>query len=138
MAHSIGEGSSSVKEGLSSVNEGSPSFTRSVFDAVKAPALSDLTRKRSVHCKRRTRGEGSSEPNSITASQRVKEFPEECLEVTGARKSKLFCKACREELILKKNIIVSHMSSAQSCTTLVMTVFYSATFFFFFFFLQQK
>ena len=88
MADSIGEGSLSV-------NEGSSNSTGSVFDALKAPALSDLTRKRSVHCNpspkgtRRARGEGSSEPKSITASQRVKEFPEECLEVTGAGKSKL-------------------------------------------------
>ena len=110
-----GKGSSSIDKGPSSVNEGSSSSTRSVFDALKAPALSDLTRKRSVHCnpppkgKRRARGEGSSEPKSITVSQRVKEFPEECLEVTGAGKSKLFCKACRKELSLKKNIIVSHM-----------------------------
>ena len=78
--------------------------------------------KRSVHCnlppkgKPRARGEGSSEPKSITASQRVKEFPEECLEVTGAGKLKLFCKACREELSLKKNIIVSHVSSAKHKT----------------------
>ena len=75
MADSIGEGSSSVNEGLSS-------STRSVFDVLKAQALSDLTRKRSVHCnpppngKHRARGEGLSEPKSITASQRVKEFPE--------------------------------------------------------------
>ena len=34
----------------SGVNEGSSSSTRSVFDAPKAPALSDLTQKRSVHC----------------------------------------------------------------------------------------
>ena len=40
----------SSDEGPSSVNEGSSSSTRSVFDALKAPALSDLTRKRSVHC----------------------------------------------------------------------------------------
>ena len=115
MADSIGEGSSSI-------NVGSSSSTRSVFDALKAPALSDLTRKRSVHCnpppkgKRRACGEGSSEPKSITVSQRVKEFPEECLEVTGAGKSKLFCKACREELSLKKNIVVSHVSSAKHKT----------------------
>ena len=79
---------------------------RSVFDALKAPTFSDLTWKRSVHCnlppkgKHRARGEGSNEPKSITASQRVKEFPEECLEVSGAGKSKLFCKVCREELSL--------------------------------------
>ena len=60
MADSIGKGIV-----VSSVNEGSSSSTRSVFDALKAPALSDLMRKRSVHCnplpkgKRRARGEGS-------------------------------------------------------------------------------
>ena len=75
----IGEGSSSVNKGPLSVNEGSSSSMRFVIDALKAPALSDLTRKKSVHCnllrkgKRRVRGEGSSEPKSITASQRVKE-----------------------------------------------------------------
>ena len=94
----------------------------SIFDALKAPALSDLTRKRRVHCnpppkgKRRARGEGSSEPMNVTATHRVKDFPEECLEITGAGKSKLFCKACREELSHKKNIIVPHVSSAKHKT----------------------
>ena len=70
MADSISEGSSSVNEGPSSLNSSSMRF---VFDALKAQALSDLTRKRSVHCnpppkgKRRACGEGSSEPKSITA-----------------------------------------------------------------------
>ena len=129
MAHSLSldrrkivERSSSVNEGLSSVNEGSSSSKGFVFDALKIPALSDLTRKRSVHCnpppkgKRRAHGEGSSEPKSTTASKRVKEFPKECLEETGAGKSKLFCKACREELSLKKNTIFStcHLRSHAS------------------------
>ena len=34
----------------------------------------------------------------------MKEFPEECLEVSGVGRTKLFCKACREELSLKKNV----------------------------------
>ena len=50
MAHSIGEGSSSVNEGPSSVIEGLSSFMRSALDALKAPAVSDLTWKKSVHC----------------------------------------------------------------------------------------
>ena len=113
--------------------EGSSSSTRSVFHALKAPTLSDLTRKGSVHCnpppkgKRRAHGEGSSEPKSTTASKRVKEFPKECLEVTGAGKSKLFCKACREKLSLKKNIIVSKCH-LRSHVTFVTTVLYSAIF----------
>ena len=75
IADSIGEGLLSANKGPLSVNEGSSSSTRSVIDALKAPALSDLTRKRSVQCnplpkgKRRVRGKGSSEPKSITVSQ---------------------------------------------------------------------
>ena len=49
VADSIGEESSSINEVSSSVNEGPPSSTRSVFDALKALALPDLTRKGSVH-----------------------------------------------------------------------------------------
>ena len=60
----------------SGVNEGLSSSTKSLFDALRAPPLSHLTQKRSVHCnpppKRRARGEGASEPKSITATQRVK------------------------------------------------------------------
>ena len=67
-----------VSEEPSGVNEGLSSSTKSLFDALRAPPLSHLTRKRSVHCnpppkdKRRARGEGASEPKSITATQRVK------------------------------------------------------------------
>ena len=79
----------------------------SIFDALKAPSFSDLTRKTRVRCnpppkgKRRACGEGLSEPKNVNATKGVKEFSEEFLEVTGAGKSKLFCKACREELSLK-------------------------------------
>ena len=58
-----------------------------------APSLSDLTRKRRVRCnpppkgERRACGDGSNEPKNVTATQGVKEFSEECLEVTGAGKS---------------------------------------------------
>ena len=58
----------------------------SIFDA-------DLTRKRRVRRnpppkgERRACGDGSSEPKKVTATQGVKEFSEECLEVTGAGKS---------------------------------------------------
>ena len=115
----VSEGTSSVNVGTSNVDDALSSSTRSVFEALRAPPLTELTRKRSVHCnpppkgKRRARGEGFSEPKSITATQRVNEFPDECFEATGAGKSRLFCKACREELSLKKNIIVSHVSSAK-------------------------
>ena len=63
----------------------------SIFDALKAPSLSDLTRKRRVHCnappkgKRRVCGEGSSEPKNVTVTQGVKEFSEACLELNRGR-----------------------------------------------------
>ena len=123
MADSIEQHGERSSSDTVDANKGSSSSTISLFDALKAPALSDLTRKRRVHCnplpkgKRRVCGEGSSEPKNVSATQRVKEFPEECLEVTGVRKPKLFCKACREELSLKKNIIVSHVSSAKHKTS---------------------
>ena len=87
-----------------------------VFKSLKAPKLSDLTRKRKVDSnpppkgKRRARGEGANEPKTVTASQRIKEFPGECLTTAGKGGAKLFCGACREELSLKKNVIVSHVS----------------------------
>ena len=50
----------------------------SIFDALKAPSLSDLTRKGRVRCnpppkgERRACGDGSSEPKNVTATQGVK------------------------------------------------------------------
>ena len=109
-------------------------FEICIFDALKVQALSDVAWKRSVHCnpppkgKRRARGDsgkGSSEPKSITASQRsrVKEFPEECLAVTGAGKSKLFYKAFREELGLNKNCLTCHPRSTKLETVLYNAIF---------------
>ena len=46
----------------------------------------------------------------------MKEFPGECLEVSGVGRTKLFCKAGREDLSLKKNIIASHVSSTKHKT----------------------
>ena len=49
-----------------------------------------------------------SDPKTVFPSTRVKEFPGECLEV---RLGKLFCVACREELLLKKSTIKNHIYS---------------------------
>ena len=49
---------------------------------------------------------GSSEPKTVSARERVNEFPDLCLTVTG---KKPFCNACREELSLRKNIITNHV-----------------------------
>ena len=53
----------SVEESLS-ISEGLPTSTKSLFDALRVPALADLTQKRAIHCNPRTcraHGEGSSE-----------------------------------------------------------------------------
>ena len=95
---------------------------RSILNALRAPTLSDLKRKRKIDSKpppkgkRRARGEGASEPKRDTAAQRVKEFPDECLSGTGPGGAKLFCTACREELSVKKTVIVSHVASKKHKT----------------------
>ena len=89
----------------------------SILEALKAPKVSELTRKRKVDCnppltgKRRARGKGSSEPKSVSPRDRVSEFPDECLTVTGTGAGKLFCNACREELSLRRNIVANHVAS---------------------------
>ena len=103
--------------------ETSSNTVRTFLNTLKALRLSELTRKRRIDTnppppkgKRRARGEGSSEPKTVTATQRVKEFTGECLTATSKGAAKLFCNACREELNLKKNIIVSHVSSCKHKT----------------------
>ena len=66
--------------------------------------------------RRRACGEGASKPKNVTATQQVKGFLQGSLEVTGVDKSQLFCKACQEKLSLKKNVIVSHVSSTKHKT----------------------
>ena len=75
---------------------------RSFLEVLNAPEASDLSRKRKVDCnppvgKKRARGQSSSEPKFVSPKDRVNEFPDECLTVSGI--SKLFCSACREELM---------------------------------------
>ena len=68
----------------------------SILEALKTPKASDLTRKRKVDCnpppkgKRRARGEGSSEPKTVSPRERVRKFPDECLTVTGKGARKFF------------------------------------------------
>ena len=78
---------------------------------LKAPQASDLTRKRNIDSnppvgQKRSRDQGSSEPKSVSAKDRVNEFPDECLTV-NSRGGKLFCSACREEPSPRKNIITN-------------------------------
>ena len=69
---------------------------------LKAPRASDLARKRKVAVnppkgKRGCRGATAAEPKNITALQRVKEFPDQPLQMCVSNR-KLFCNACREEM----------------------------------------
>lgn len=93
---------------------------RSLLDVLKAPQPSELTRKRKVASnppigQKAARGQGSSEPKSVTAKDRLREFPGECLSVKIG--GKLFCEACREELSLRKNIIKNHITCKKHNTS---------------------
>ncbi len=93
---------------------------RSFLEVRKAPQPSCLTRKRVVDCnppvgRKKSRGQGSSEPKSVSPKDRVNEFPTECLTVSG--NGHLFCNACREEISLRKNIITSHISCKKHKTS---------------------
>ena len=76
----------------------------SLLDKLKCPTKSDLCRKRKVQSLKPTTVKkhhqpGTSNPTNskgVTAHTRVKEFPNEYLIV---RNSKLFCSACREEIV---------------------------------------
>ena len=82
-----------------------PHHSVSILEALKAPKASVFMHKSKVDCnpphkgKRRARGEGSSEPKTVSPHERVREFPDECLTVTGKGAGKLFCNACHENLV---------------------------------------
>ena len=52
-----------------SIGEGSSSSTRSVFDALKVQALSDLMCKRSVHCNPPPKGKHGARGDSLVKDQ---------------------------------------------------------------------
>ena len=89
----------------------------SVLDRLKCPEASVYARKQQVKTnppigvKRSQRSSLLSHtytPKSITPAQRVKEFPNEDLTVSGSR---LFCTACKEETGLKATVIRLHVKS---------------------------
>lgn len=107
---------SSLSGASDSTESESSSNTLSLLAKLCCPKPSDLARKRKVASnpppvgKRRARGHGTFDPKSVTPSQRVKEFPDECLTVSNKQ---LFCTACREELSTKCSIINNHVSSTK-------------------------
>ena len=90
----------------------------SLLEKLRCPTQSDLCRKRKVQTlkptaikKRHQAGASNpTDPKSVTALSRVKEFPGENLVV---KKDKLFCSACREELALKKSTIINHIGGVK-------------------------
>ena len=78
--------------------------TRSLLDKLRTPKASKLTRKRKLHAncsvgerRRHLPGGSLSDPKSVTPSQRVREFRTEQLTVSAG---KLFCTACRKEMVI--------------------------------------
>ncbi len=88
----------------------------SLLSKLKAPPVSELSRKRRVHTnpppkgKRRSSSRGYCDPKSVEPRQRVSEFPDEELTVSGG---KLFCRACRECVGTKRSIVSNHVKSAK-------------------------
>ncbi len=94
---------------------------QSALSRLKAPVLSDLCRKRKVSTNSRVlplksqkrSSSSSSDPSSVSPQQRAQEFASEHIVVSAG---KLFCRACREELSLKKSIVQRHVSSSKHVT----------------------
>ena len=79
----------------------------------RAPKRTELTRKRAIRhmpYRKKSTPSCSSDPKSVTPTQRVREFPKEELTQSAG---KLFCNACREELSLKLSIIKLHIASSK-------------------------
>lgn len=89
------------------------SDVRKFLTNFRAPKQSLLTRKRAIRRnvpstrKRKTRPSCSTDPK-VPPNQRVKEFPKEHFTQSAG---KLFCNACREEVSLKRSIIIKHIDS---------------------------
>ena len=87
----------------------------SLLERLKSPPPSSLARKRVIHCnppsgKKRSSGARRNDPKSVSPSKRVSEFPGEQLTISASR---LFCKACRETISLKRSIIQNHVKSTK-------------------------
>lgn len=98
----------------------SSSSPLTILDRLRAPPVSSLARKRKVCTnpapptgKKRSSGQAIKAayvPKGITPSQRVSEFPGEQLVVSAG---KLFCKACKETICLKRSVVLNHIKSTK-------------------------
>ncbi|KAK3286470.1 hypothetical protein CYMTET_5972 [Cymbomonas tetramitiformis] len=82
----------------------------------EGPALAAHERDRTIRkkppsgTKRAGGGIRITKEPKIQPSQRLKEFPNHCLRISGG---KLFCSCCKEELSLLKQSVKTHVSSAK-------------------------
>ena len=96
--------------GSETVTDGKSSTQLTLLDRLKSPTLSDLARKRKLASNpanppkgmKRGKGAVSHEPQSVTPSQRIREFPGENLSVLSG---KLFCTVNSSPIII--SIILS-------------------------------
>ena len=88
----------------------------SILDRLRAPTQAEISRRRKIKTnpppkgKRRCKGALVSDPKGISPAQRVKEFSEEPFTVSNLR---LFCSACREQISLKRSVIMNHIQCAK-------------------------
>ena len=85
----------------------SSAHSLSILDVLRPPTRSELTRKRKVDSNPPPKGKRRAECASVSPRQRIDEFPDERLTVTGKGGSRLFCNACREELSLRRISIIN-------------------------------
>ena len=86
----------------------------SLLDCLRSPTPADLSRKRHLRQNpppkgvKTGKGKEKGDPKRISACEQVKSYPNEEFIV---RSSKLFCRACKEVLALKKSSIEYHIKS---------------------------
>ena len=91
---------------------------RSILDVLKCPQASTLGRKQAfrsnpppVGAKKSKGIPLKSDPKSVSPSDRIKDFPDECLKVNFNKQ--LFCNACREVLSCKKSLLQTHIKTSK-------------------------
>jgi hypothetical protein len=99
---------------LSDASTSASSSVSSLLDRLRPPTPAVLARKRRLERNpppkgtKRGKGKEKGDPKTISLSERIKAYPNEEFTVSN---SKLFCRACREELATKKSSLESHIRS---------------------------
>ena len=98
-------------------SQATSSAVPSLLSKLRTPPQSELMRKRKIRVNppphtgaKKKKPSCSTDPKSVSVTQRVNEFPGEMLTNSAG---KLFYSVCREELSLKLSIMKSHVESAK-------------------------